>query len=65
MTITEINVFEDMFCHFTGNLLITDTKEFIMFPRSRETTKKIKTSPEIKKEDIFEGEIFDFTNVGL
>ena len=30
VTITEINVFEDLFRHsLTGNLLITDTKEFI------------------------------------
>ena len=65
VTITEINVFEDMFRHsLTGNLLITDTKEFInKFPivGQERLTMKIKTpSPEIKKEDIFEGEIFDF-----
>ena len=65
VTITEINVFEDMFRHsITGNLLITDTKEFInKFPivGQERLTMKIKTpSPEIKKEDIFEGEIFDF-----
>ena len=65
ITITEINVFEDMFRHsLTGNLLITDTKEFInKFPivGQERLTMKIKTpSPEIKKEDIFEGEIFDF-----
>ena len=65
VTITEINVFEDMFRHsLTGNLLITDTKEFInKFPivGQERLTMKIKTpSPEIKKEDILEGEIFDF-----
>ena len=65
VTITEINVFEDMFRHsLTGNILITDTKEFInKFPivGQERLTMKIKTpSPEIKKEDIFEGEIFDF-----
>ena len=65
ITITEINVFEDMFRHaITGNILITDTKEFInKFPivGQERLTMKIKTpSPNIKKEDLFEGEVLNF-----
>ncbi len=65
ITITEINVFEDMFRHaLTGSLIITDTKEMInKFPivGQERLTMKIKTpSPELKKEDLFEGEIFNF-----
>ena len=65
ITITEINVFEDLFRHaITGNIVITDTKEFInKFPivGQERLTIKIKTpSEDFKKEDLFEGEIFEF-----
>ena len=65
ITITEINVFEDLFRHaITGNIVITDTKEFInKFPivGQERLTIKIKTpSVDFKKEDLFEGEIFEF-----
>ena len=66
IVITEINIFEDLFRHaITGNILITDTKEFInKFPivGQERLTMKVKTpSPKIKKEDILEGEVLDFT----
>ena len=57
ITITEINVFEDLFRHaITGNIVITDTKEFInKFPivGQERLTIKIKTpSVDFKKEDL-------------